>query len=303
MDTLHRIIDFKLGGPALLMHCDHSYAVQGYQLNPPYDSLRLFPGFFKDSSSNNHLIVKYDIVDPPYEYENAKIVSGGRFSSCIRGRAGAGYKGLSPVFWPHHDAFNFDYGDFTIEFLFKADKTLTSKYWLHVGEVSTILRYPMVGRIIQFGIYEKTIGTGPTSYNVSRMRCLIQQEVGDSIVSMEMWGATNPTPMEWHHCALVKREQSMFMYLAGALEGSMSLDGSPHGMWDRYTSPSKFPSDPDLIDRNEINADSTIYTMADDYHSLFIKADWDQYAYIDELRIIKGAQYTGPFTPPTEPYQ
>ena len=289
LDPTRRIIDFKLGGPALLMHCD---ADKGTAQS--WDSRwgNYTPDFFIDSSSHGHIINKLDPTDPPYQYENPIIVGGGKFGSCIRSRA-ATQKGM--IFWEHHDAFNFAGEDFTIDFWGKAD-ALNDWYWNDQGgSLSVTLRYPMTGITLYFGFHDYTQrnfvemyagGYAHGEYDPSwyaKTYCRISVPyIADPV---RFYGNTKLLAGQWYHFALVRNLDVFYIYLNGQLEAS-----APLGIWNNFASPKKDPEPPP-------------YIWPDDYHSIHTQASWDDYVYIDELRIIEGAQYTGPFTPPAEPYQ
>jgi len=284
MDTYHRIIDFKLGGPALLLHCDTAKDSASSWDSRWYNYT---PDIFIDSSPHAHVINRLDLYDPPYQHRNPMIVSGGRFGSCIRADG--------EIFWEHHDAFNFGVDDFTIDFRGKAD-ALNDWYWGDKGGSLTLqLRYPMIGAILNFGFHDYTLRSyyemlpyAPGEYDpdwFAKMRCWIEVPHDPPIDPPVMFmGTTRLLAQRWYHFALVRQADVLYFYLDGQLEGS-----APLGIWTNFTSPEKDPEPPAFVWR-------------DDYHGVKLAASWDDYVYIDELRITKGAKWTENFTPPTEPY-
>jgi hypothetical protein len=302
MDIYHRIIDWEQGGPALLMHCDiqnNATPLDGYGL---IDDLGGWHGLildsFIDSSKHEHRI-HVDVSGywssmfgwNPLIAEGwvPQVGSGGIFDNCVRGRMGS-----EDTIFQHHEAFNFGVDDFTIDFWAKGTHLGNFLDPDYGTDLAIYLRYPSVTSTVEFGI-------NGLFRSDARLYLKVHYGVEPSVTTYVTEGTTNLTGSDgvWHHCALVRVWDTLYMYLDGVLDGQMIIGDSAN-----FESYVKQPGEALVYSPRA----RTTLRQLDDFHSVKLDAISDysgssnEEAYIDEIRVIKGAQWTENFTPPVEPY-
>jgi len=281
VDPYRRIVNFKIGGPILLVHFDEiNSGTGGFVLDnpspgcatmPPYYCLEHEDGYFVDSSSNNNQVGRSKSSDSPYSSsDDVQLVSGGKFGLCAR----AEFYYNPSIYWPHTASFNVGVEDFTVDFW--------GKFSNLNSQIRCVFQYAQDGDLTTSNIIISV--ERQTVFPVDKLRVTlsVSQAFTDSASYEFERGLTDVSYATWHHIAMVRSGDTLKAYLNGNHQCTIDLAPSVS------ISSGSYLLDPDF----NVN-----------FHHLYVDGRWNpDYTYIDELHMEKGAKWTGNFTPPDTPY-
>jgi hypothetical protein len=246
--------------------------------------------YFVDSSPYKHQINRYysELAPDMNTLGKPTISGGGKFDSCVKAHDGGNF-----IAWPHHEAFNVDQGNFTIDFWFKATS-------LFNGFQPDSDPYPAEELMSSFQVWLKY----PDDTHPNFLRVLLGKAVRRYDIPLG-WGWDRTTPITvshkdtggvthtvesdtiiadsaWYHVAVVKSGNVHRLYINGIMDKEWECVSSF-----TFAVPA-VPVYPPHYHEISIGTPSYFYGIKP--------------LYIDEFHMERGAKWTANFTPPDAPY-